>query len=176
LTPLRVHGRDPSLPGVVGTRIGHQQVIRLLNPHHVVIAQDLHRLSPVSFIDIEAEVMEPNLPMLTHEAGELAKAGNPPEAGQLDASTPGVPQDHLWREVVNAPLGIGVFVRPMAPELIVLDERRMLPIHQRSVGTASHIRIQHRMLDGEAPFSEVLPGMPSFDRGPADAELLETGT
>jgi hypothetical protein len=45
-----------------------------------------------------------------------------------------------------------------------------------SVSAPSHVSIQHPALDGEAPFSQVLPGVPSLDRGPADAELLQTGT
>jgi hypothetical protein len=71
--------------------------------------------------------------------------------------------------------GIRAFVRPMPPKLVVLHELCMLPIHRLPIGTAGHIGIEHPALDGEAPFGEVLPGMPPHNRGPADAELLQAG-
>ena len=64
----------------------------------------------------------------------------------------------------------------MPPELIVLHALRVLPVHRFPIGAPGDIGIQHPALDGEAPFGEVLPGMSPFDRGPADAELLQTGT
>jgi Polyketide synthase dehydratase len=44
------------------------------------------------------------------------------------------------------------------------------------IDASCHIGIQHPALDGEAPFGEVLPGMPPCNRGPANAERLQTGT
>jgi hypothetical protein len=72
-------------------------------------------------------------------------------------------------------LGVLAFVRPMAPELIVLHELGMLPIHRLSIRTACHIGIQHPTLDREAPLSEVLPGMALGDRCSLDCQLCETG-
>jgi hypothetical protein len=43
-------------------------------------------------------------------------------------------------------------------------------------GVPGHVGIQHPALDGKAPFGEVLPGMPSRNRIPADAERLQAGT
>jgi hypothetical protein len=76
-------------------------------------------------IHIQAEVVEPNLALRPHLTGQLAEAEDPPEARGFDHAAPGVPQDDRGRQIVDASLGIGAFVHPMAPELIVLDELGM---------------------------------------------------
>src|SRR5262245_14005585 len=63
----------------------------------------------------------------------------------------------------------------MPPKLIVLHELGMPPIHLLPISTACHIGIEHPALDGEAPFGEVLPGMPPRNRGPANVEMLKAG-
>jgi hypothetical protein len=47
-------------------------MVSLLDAHGIVIDQHVHRLSPQPRIDIEPEVVEPNLPLLPHLAGLLA--------------------------------------------------------------------------------------------------------
>ena len=65
----------------------------------------------------------------------------------------------------------------MAPNLIILPERRGLPIDPLPLGTAGHLGIEPPALDNEASaFGQVLPGMPPCNGGPADAERLEAGT
>ena len=171
-----IHGRDPALPGVIDTGIGHQEVLRLLDAHHIIIDQHLDGLPPEVLIHINPEVVEPNVALLAHLARQLAEPEDPPEAGRFNGGPPGIAQDHLWGQVVHAPLGVQTFVRPMAPELIVLHELRVLPIHRLPIGRSRYIGVQHAALDGEAPFGEVVPGMPAGNGGPADAELLQTGT
>jgi hypothetical protein len=75
--------------------------------------------------------MEPNLTMLTHLAGLLTEAEDPSEAGRFDRAAPDVAPNDLWRQIIDPALGIHAFMRPMRPKLIVLDERRMLPIDRR---------------------------------------------
>jgi hypothetical protein len=43
LSPLHIHGRDSTLPEAVDTGVGDQEVIRLLDPHGLVINQHLNR-------------------------------------------------------------------------------------------------------------------------------------
>ena len=76
--------------------------------------------------------MEPNLPLLMHLTGLLAEAEDPPETGRVDRTAPGVTQNDLWRQIVDAPRGIGAVKRPMAPKLIILHKLGMLPIDQRA--------------------------------------------
>ena len=111
-------------------------------------------------IHIQAKVVEPNLALRPHLTGQLAEAEDPPEARRFDSAATGVAEDDLGRQTVDAPLGIGMFMRPMPPALIVLDELRMLAVYQFPVCAPGHVSIQHPLLDGEAPFGEVLPGMP----------------
>jgi hypothetical protein len=127
-------------------------------------------------IPIQDKVVEPNLALLPHLPGQLAEAEDPPEARRFDGAAAGVTQDDLRRQVVDTPLGIGTFVRLMAPELIILDELRMLAIDQLPVRATHHVGVQHAALNGEAPFGQVLPEMSPCNGGPADTELLETGT
>ena len=109
-----------------------------LDAHGIVIHQDLHGVSPQPRIDREAKVVEPNLPLLPHLAGLLTEAEDPSEAGRFDRAAPGVAQNDFWRQIIEPPLGIGGFVGPMAPKLIILHELRMLPIDRaRSVHPAT---------------------------------------
>src|SRR4029453_5493085 len=71
--------------------------------------------------------------------------------------------------------GIGSFVCPMPPKLIILHKLRMLPIHVLSLGAAHDVGIQHPALNGEAAFGEILPGMAAFNRRPADIQRIEAG-
>jgi hypothetical protein len=74
-----IHSGEPALPGVIDTGRGHQQLLRLLDAQGLVIDQHVHRVSPQPRINLEAEVVEPNLPLLPHPAGLLAEAEDPPE-------------------------------------------------------------------------------------------------
>jgi hypothetical protein len=120
--------------------------------------------------------VEPNLAILTYLARELAEPKDAPQAARLNHSSLGILEHDLWRHIVQPSLVILTCVRPRPPELVIVHELGWLPIHRFPIRAADHVGIQHPALDGEAPFGEVLPGMPSFDRGPADAELLQTGT
>ena len=91
-----IHSREPTLPGVIDTGIGHQQMLRLLDAQDLVIQQHLYGLPPEPLIDVEAKVVEANLTLLAHLAGLLAEAEDPPEAGRFDHAAPGVAQDDLW--------------------------------------------------------------------------------
>jgi hypothetical protein len=90
-----IHSGDPALPGIIDTGIGHQQVLVLFDPHSLVIQQYLYGLSPEPLIDIEAEVMEPNLPLLTPLAGLLTEGEDPSEAGRFDHAAPRAAQNDL---------------------------------------------------------------------------------
>jgi hypothetical protein len=74
-----IHGGESTLPGVIDTGIGHQQMLRLLDAQCLIIDQHVHRLPPQPRINIETEVVEPNLTLLPHLAGLLAEAEDPPE-------------------------------------------------------------------------------------------------
>jgi hypothetical protein len=59
-------------------------VIRLLDPHRIIIDQHLHGLPPESLIDQEAEVVEPHLAVLTHDACHLTELEDAPEMAGID--------------------------------------------------------------------------------------------
>jgi hypothetical protein len=61
LTTLAVDGRDPPPHGVIDTRIQAQEVFSLLDPQCLIIDQNLDSLAPEPPVDIEAEVVQPNL-------------------------------------------------------------------------------------------------------------------
>jgi hypothetical protein len=42
------------------------------------------------------------------------------EAGRFDHVPPNVAQHDLWRQIIDPAVGIGAFMRPMPPELIIL--------------------------------------------------------
>jgi hypothetical protein len=73
LAAPRVHRSDPALPRVIDTRIRHHYLFSLLNPHHIVLHPDLHRVAPQALIPIEAKIVEPNLAILAYLAGQLAQ-------------------------------------------------------------------------------------------------------
>jgi hypothetical protein len=175
LPPVLGHGGDPALCRVVDTGIGHQQVISVLDPQHLIVDQDRDGLAPEAPIPIEPEVVQANLPMLAHLTRQVAEPEDPPEAARVDEASLGMGQDDFRRDVVESPLSVLPFLGPMAPELIVLHELRMWPIHRLPVGAAGHLRIEPPALDRKAPFGEVLPEMALGDRGPLDRQRRETG-
>ena len=92
LSALLIHGGDPALPGVIDAGIGHQQVLRLLDPHRLIIDQHLDGLPPEALIHIDPEVVEPNLALLAHLAGQLAEAEDPPQAARFDRRPRALPR------------------------------------------------------------------------------------
>jgi hypothetical protein len=99
--------------------------------------QNFNRLARESVIHIQANVVEPNVALRPHLARQLAEAEDPPEARGFDGAAAGIAQNHLGGQVVDPPMGISAFVRPMPPELIVLDELSMLPVYRFPVGAPS---------------------------------------
>ena len=128
LTANPIHGGDPALPGVIDTGIGHQQGLRLLDAHSIIIHQHVHGLSPASRIDGEHEVVEPNLSLLPPLADLLAEAEDPSEAERCDRTAPSIAQDDFRRQIIDPAVGIRAFVRPMAPKLVIVHEVGMLPV------------------------------------------------
>jgi hypothetical protein len=157
LPPLLGHGGDSALHRVIDTRIRHQELLILFDPSHIIRDQDYDGLPPEDPIHIEAEGVQPHLTLLAHLAGLLAEAEDAPEAGRFDDTAPGMAQDDLWRQIIHPALGISTFMRPMAPELIVRYERRMLPLDSLPIGAVGHIGIEPPALDGEAPFCVLRP-------------------
>jgi hypothetical protein len=176
LPPLLGHRSDPTPPRVIDTGIGHQQVLSVLDPQGLIVDQDRDGLPPEDPIHIDPEVVQSNLTLLAHLAPELAKPEDASETARFDETPPGIGQDDFRRHVVEPPLGVLTFVRPMAPELIILHELGVLPIHRLPIGAACHVGIEHPALNGETALGQVLPGMPPRNGSPADAELLKTGT
>ena len=86
LSTLAIDGRDPPPYGVIDTRIRDQEVLGLLDPQRLVIDQDLDGLPPESPIDIEAEVVQPNLTVLAHRPGALTELEYVLETGLVDGS------------------------------------------------------------------------------------------
>ena len=70
-------------------------MIRLLDPYGLIIDQHLHRLPPEPRIDREAEVVEPNVALLAHLAGQLTEAEEAPQAAGIDHAPLGTPKDDL---------------------------------------------------------------------------------
>jgi len=173
---LRVDREDPSLRRIIEAWIEHEKLLRLLNPYGIIIYQDLDGLCPEGPIHIQAEVVKPNVPILAHLTGQLAEPEDPAQADGVHGTPFGLAQNHLRGQIVDPSLVIGPFVRPMAPELIILHELRMLAIHVRVCGAAYDVGIQHPALDGKAAFGEILPGMAACDGRPTDVELIEAGT
>ena len=73
LTATGVHLGESALPWVIDTRVGHLHVLRVLDPHQILIDPDLHRVAPQARIDIQLKVMEANLAMLADGARQLAQ-------------------------------------------------------------------------------------------------------
>ncbi len=174
LPAVGIHRGNPPLPGVVDARIDDEQLIRLLNAQDFVIDQHLHGLPPASVIDVEAKVMEPDLPVSPHPACHLTEPEDAAETAGVHGTSFGTPKHHLGCEIVDSALSIPAFMRPVPPELVVVHELGMLPIDHHPFGAADDIRIQHPALDGKAAFRQVLPGMPLGDRRPLNRELLKT--
>jgi hypothetical protein len=125
--PGPMHGGDPAWPGVIDTSTGHQRGLVLLVPHSLAIPPSLDGLSPEPLSDLAAEAMAPHLPLRPPLAGLLTEAEGPSEADRFDRAAP----------------GLRALMRPMAPELIVLDERCLRLIGHRASGAASHRGIEH---------------------------------
>jgi hypothetical protein len=176
LSPLRIHGCDPTLPGFIDAGVRDQEVISVLDPHGLVIDQYLHGLSPEPGINIEPEVMEPNVARLSDQAGQLAEAEEAPQAAGIDHASLGTPQDDLRGEIVDPALSIAPFMGQVPSELIITYELRMLLIGGGALRTAEDVGIQHPALHGKAAFHQVLPGMPACNGSPTDAERVQTGT
>ena len=67
LTAGAIHGGDPALPGVIDTGIRHEQGLRLLDAHSIIIQQYLYGLAPASLIDVEDDFRR----ISTNSAGML---------------------------------------------------------------------------------------------------------
>ena len=93
LAACAIHSSDPALPSVINAGVGHQEVLRLLNPYHLIIEQYFDGLAGEPVIHIQAKVVEPNLALQAHLAGQLAEAEDPPEACRFDRAAAGAPQD-----------------------------------------------------------------------------------
>jgi hypothetical protein len=65
---------DPSLSGIIPTRIGHYHVLPLLHAHHIVIHPDFYPVAPQALLHIEAKIVAPNLPILPDGPRPLAEA------------------------------------------------------------------------------------------------------
>ena len=76
-------------------------MIPLLDPYGIVIDQHLHGLPPEPRIDIETEVVEPNVARLPDQAGQLTEAEEAPKTAGIDHAPFGTSQDDLGREVVE---------------------------------------------------------------------------
>ncbi len=175
LTTLAINRGDPPPYGVIDTRIGHQEVVSLLDAQRLIIDQHLNSLPPEPPIDIEAEVVHPNLPILAHCSGALTEPEDALETGGLDGPPMRLAQDDLWRHIEDTPLRVGTLMGPVAPKLVVGHEPRMLLIHVLPLRTTDDVRIQHPALDGKAAFGQVLPRVALRDRRPLDRQLLKTG-
>ena len=70
-------------------------MIPLLDSYGIVIDQHLHRLPPEPRIDIEPEVVEPNVARLPDQAGQLPEAEEAPKTAGSDHAPLGAPQDDL---------------------------------------------------------------------------------
>ena len=57
LPPVLGHRGDAALRRIIDTRIGHEQLVGLLDPSHLIINQDRNGLPPEDLIYIEAEVV-----------------------------------------------------------------------------------------------------------------------
>ena len=90
LPPVLGHGGDPALRRAVDTGIGHQEVLRVLDPHCLSVDQDRNGLPPQDPIHREPAVVQSNLTGLAHPARQLAEAEDAPEAGRFDLAPPGV--------------------------------------------------------------------------------------
>jgi hypothetical protein len=64
LTTMAIDRGDPPPYGVIDARVRDQEVVSLLDPQRLIIDQHLNGLPPEPPIDIEAEVVQPNLPIL----------------------------------------------------------------------------------------------------------------
>src|SRR5262249_10890450 len=147
---------DPPLPWIIDTGIRHHRLLPVLNPHHIVIHPDLHRVAPQAWIHIETKVVEANLAILPDGTRELAEAYGPPKVHGIEGSALGLPQHDLWGEIIDAALGILAFMRPMAPKLIIPHKLGMPLIHLLALGAAHDIGIEHAALDGKAAFRAIL--------------------
>jgi hypothetical protein len=81
LSALGIDGRDPPLGRVLDTRIRGRQVLGLLDPHGLVIDEDLDGLPPEDPIDIGAEVVQPNPAILAYRHGVLPEPEDALETG-----------------------------------------------------------------------------------------------
>jgi hypothetical protein len=169
-----IDGGDPSLPGVIATGVDHEHVLGPLNPKPILIDQDLDRVSPELLVDVDAKGVAANLPLSAPRAGDVAEAEDARQTARVHRPAPGIAESHRWRQRGDPAPGVLAFVSPMAPELIVLHELRVLLVDQRPLRTAKDVGIQHPALDRETTFGQVLPGMALRDRGPLDRELFKT--
>jgi hypothetical protein len=87
---LFIYGGEPELPGVVDTRIGHQQLVCLLDSQCLIVDQDLDELTPEASIHVKAKVMETNLTMLTDLPRKLTEPEDASEAARLDYPSLGI--------------------------------------------------------------------------------------
>src|SRR5688572_14660133 len=68
LSPSGVNAGNPPPPGIVDARVRHQQVLGLLDPHGIIIDEDVHRSSPEAPIHMHPKVMQPNVAIGAHDA------------------------------------------------------------------------------------------------------------
>jgi hypothetical protein len=175
LTPVAIDRADPPPHGIIDARVRDQQVVSLFDPQRLVIDQHLNGLPPEPPIDIEADVVQPNLPLLAHCSGALTEPEDALKAGGIDGSPRRLAQDDLWRYIEDTPLRVGALMGPVAPTLVVGHEPRLRLIHVLPRRAADHVRIQHPALDRKATFRQVLPGVALRARGPLDREWFQAG-
>jgi hypothetical protein len=120
-------------------------------------------------------MVEPNLAILPDGACQLAEAYGPPQAEGIERTPPRLPEHDLRGEIIDAPLGVLAFMRPMAPKLIIPHKLGMLLIHLLALGAPHDRGIEHAALDRKAAFRPIVPGMALRRWGPLDSELAETG-
>lgn len=174
LAPVGVHLCDPALRRMIATRVGHDELLGLLNAEHIIVDQDLDGLSLQALIHIQSKVVEPHLAIVPDSPRQLAETEGPSHVEGIEDPSGGLPQDDLGGEIRDPALGIVAFMRPMSPKLIVLHQLGVLLIPALTVRASDNRCIQHATFDSEAALGEVLPGMPLRDRGPRDPQLAET--
>src|SRR5919197_6113560 len=97
-------------------------MLGLLDPHGIIIDEDVNGLPPKALIHREAAVMEPNVTIGAHGARALPEPEGALPATRFDSPPVGMAEYHLRRHVEEAPLVSGAFVGPMSPALISRHE------------------------------------------------------
>jgi hypothetical protein len=70
-------------------------VLGLLDPHDIIIDEDVNRLSPEAVIHIEAEVVQPDVTISAYDARALPEPEGALQATRFDRSPVGIAKHHL---------------------------------------------------------------------------------